>query len=120
MKKNVSKIIILLIIITILVLFYIFNNIKYIKIQSVNLNEEFVLKKGEKATIIDKKIYLKVEDFIYSPAPAGTQSIWSGLDVKYELNVDGKSFENSYYSNYNVIIVESDYKTYAKFIITNK
>lgn len=88
----------------------------------VSLGQEFTLKKGETARVKGLNVFLKVKDFIYSPCPKGSQCIWSGLAVVYELTVDGKAY-NAPMGNlppetpYNVLVKNTDYKTYATFII---
>ena len=89
---------------------------------TVSLGQEFTLKRGETARVNNLNVFLKVKDFIHSPCPKGSQCIWSGLAVVYELIVDGKIY-NAPMGNlpsetpYNVLIKNTDYKTYATFII---
>ena len=89
---------------------------------AVSLGQEFTLKKGETARVKDLNIFFKVKYFIYSPCPKGSQCIWSGLAVVYDLTVDGKVY-NASIGNlppevlYDVIVKETDYKTYATFVI---
>jgi hypothetical protein len=80
------------------------------------------LKKGETARVKGLNVFLKVKDFIYSPCPKGSQCIWSGLAVVYELTVDGKVYGSSFDSPpreapYDVFVKKTDYKTYATFVI---
>lgn len=96
---------------------------------TVSLGEEFTLKKGETAQVNGLSAFLKVNDFIYSPCPKGLQCIWSGLDVIYDLTVDGKVYgshrsdldnpphKTLYEAPYDVLVKGSDYKTYATFAI---
>lgn len=82
------------------------------------LGENFSIYQGETAQVKNEKVSLTLTGFINSPCPAGTQCIWSGQQVHYELDVDGKkygigknlSLENS---PYTVAIVESDYEKSA-------
>ena len=88
----------------------------------VSLGEEFTLKKGETASILEMNVLLKVTDFIYSPCPEGAQCVWSGLGVAYELTIDGETYNSSTGNTpreapLDVLIVNSDYKTFATFII---
>lgn len=92
---------------------------------TVLLGEEFILKKGETARIKDLNVFLKVKDFINSPCPKGSQCIWSGLAVVYELTVDGKVYISSFdnplrEAPYDVLIKKTDYKTYAVFIVNSR
>ncbi len=88
----------------------------------VSLGEEFTLKRGETARVKGLNVFLKVKDFIYSPCPKGTQCIWSGLAVVFELTVDGKVYNASIgnlppEAPYDVLVKKTDYKTYATFVI---
>ncbi len=92
---------------------------------TVSLGEKFTLKKGGIARVKDRDATLQLKDFIYSPCPKNVQCIWSGLAVIYELTVNGKTYDSSFGNPpqgapYDVSVVESDYKTYATFIITKK
>lgn len=94
----------------------------------MSLGEEFILKQGEVAEVTGKNITLKIESFTNSPCPKGTTCIWSGVQVVYKLTVDGKDYQysssigpspySSYYeAPYDVFIKDSDYETYAKFLV---
>lgn len=82
------------------------------------LGENFSIYQGETAQLENEKVLLTLTGFINSPCPAGTQCIWSGQQVQYDLDVDGKkygigknlSLENS---PYTVTIVKSDYEKSA-------
>ena len=89
---------------------------------TVSLGQEFTLKKGETARVKGLNVFLKVKDFIYSPCPKGSQCIWSGLAVVYEISVDGKVYNASMGNPppevpYDVFVKNTDYKTYATFVI---
>lgn len=89
----------------------------------VNFGQTFILRKGEIAYVRSADISLKITDFVYSPCPKGYQCIWSGLDVDYELIVNGQIYVHpgtAQNAPYYVWIKQSDYKTYAKFIIEKK
>ncbi|MBU0569700.1 hypothetical protein KKB40_02870 [Patescibacteria group bacterium] len=89
---------------------------------TVSLGEEFTLKKGGTARLGNLDVFLKVKDFIYSPCPKGSQCVWSGLAVVYELTVDRKVYDAPLgnlppEAPYNVLVKNTDYKTYADFVI---
>lgn len=94
----------------------------------VKLNEEIELRKNETVKLEGKEVYLTIKGFTNSPAPEGTQAIWSGLGVTYELKIDDveyvssiQGFFNEYEDiKYKVITIDSDYKTYAKVKIEEK
>lgn len=122
MKKIIYIGIVILSICVLITLILIYNynfNIKK-EIKLVSFNEEFTLKKGQTAKVINEEVTLKITKFVYNPCPEGAQCIWSGLDVKYELNIDGKKVNNEYESKYQVVIIDTDYKTYAKIKILKR
>ena len=127
-QKNIKSIIIAVIIIFIIILYGCSNKTTQNPSQIpntpstetekiVNLGEKFTLVKGESARVKGLNVSLKVKEFIYSPCPKGVQCVWSGLAVVYELNIDGKAYTNSYYTPYDVLVSDTDHKTYAKFTI---
>lgn len=89
---------------------------------TVSLGEEFTLKKGGTARVKDLNVFLKLKDFIYSPCPKGVQCVWSGLAVIYELSVDEKVYDAPLgnlppKAPYEVLVKNTDFKTYANFVI---
>lgn len=90
---------------------------------TVYLAENFRIEKGETAKLDGANVSLKITGFINSPCPEGTQCIWSGLMVQYELSVDGKAYGNANNLSmtdapYEVSVVDSNYETYAIMQIT--
>ena len=87
----------------------------------VNIEQEFTLKKNDTAHFGENTLTLT--DFVYSPCPKDANCFWSGLAVLFELVVDGKKYTTSSYGNlppeapYRVIIKNSNYKTFATFVI---
>ena len=89
---------------------------------TILLGEEFTLKKGETARVKGLNVFLKIKDFIYSPCPKDSKCIWDGLAVVYEISLDGKVYYASIGNPppevpYDVFVKNTDYKTYATFII---
>jgi len=89
------------------------------------LGQPVTLKKGETAVFEGGRVSLKVLDFYYQPCPEGAQCFWSGLDVYYELVVDGKTYIHNtpgtgINAPYEVNLKDSDYKTYATFVVSKK
>lgn len=121
------KKIIIVIIITILAVslgFIVWNNIyKQTEIKIVKLNEEIILEKGETAKIDGEETYLTIKKFTNSPTPEGTQSIWSGQGVTYELKIGDVTYISDIQGIFNEKIIykvktlESDYETYVKLKI---
>ena len=90
--------------------------------KTVDFGEEFILEKGEVAHVKGSDISLKLTSFYYHPCPEGAQCVWSGVAVYYELIVDGITYNNSRNRPYHeepcdVVIKNSDYKSYATVII---
>lgn len=78
----------------------------------VGLGDENVLREGQTAKLIGRDVYITINHFIYSPCPAGARCIWSGLDVVHDLYVNGNKVKADE-TIYRVIIVKTDYKSYA-------
>ncbi|MCR4295143.1 MAG: hypothetical protein NUW21_06385 [Elusimicrobia bacterium] len=84
----------------------------------VELGKEFRLRKGEVAAITGTTATLRIVRFINSPCPKGAHCVWSGLAVITELTVDGKVVDpKAKDSPYDVLVKESDYKTYAVLLV---
>lgn len=87
----------------------------------VELGKEFRLKKGEVASIEGGRALLRIVKFINSPCPKGVYCVWSGQAVITELTVGGKVVPPKAKDYpYDVLVKESDYKTYAAMIVTKK
>jgi len=89
----------------------------------VDFNKAFILRKGEIAFVRNTDVSLKITGFVYAPCPKGMQCVWSGLGVDYELTVNGQVYVHpgtAQNAPYYVWIKQSDYKTYAKFLIKKK
>ncbi len=99
--------------------------------KTITLGQEFTAHKGDVFTV--EGSYgdtFEITDFYYHPCPAGSQCIWSGLDVFYKITtatVKGQQIGKVYIkdqptqhltdSPYTVFVKDSDYKTYAKIIL---
>lgn len=119
MKRTYIILISILIILAVGATCYIYSN-RSSKVTEVNLGEEVTLRKNETLIIKGEEIYLTIKSFTNSPTPAGTQGIWSGLSVNYELKIGNKVYANSYETPYDVILSGTDYKTYAKVMVKLK
>ena len=117
-----KKTILLLAIVFIIGIGYAFYINSVNNVTTVKLNEEIILKKNDKIKLEDEEVYVTLKKFINSPPPEGATSIWSGLAVIYELEINGEIHKTNDVGNidgienlqYGVDIVESDYKTFAK------
>ncbi len=84
----------------------------------VPLGKEFRLAAGATARLPGGKAKLRIKRFVNSPCPKGAQCVWSGQDVIFELTVDGKAVRlEKNDSPYEVTLKESDYRTFAVFIV---
>lgn len=91
-------------------------------IETVKLNEEITVKRNQKVKLENEEVYFKIKRFINSPAPEGATSIWSGLAVIYEMKIDGNTYKTDDLGRleveeklpYDVDILETDFKTFAK------
>lgn len=82
------------------------------------LGKDFRLQKGETARIDGGRASLRITGFVNSPCPKGAYCAWSGLAVNSELTVGGKVVqEGSKDAPYSVDVKESDYRTYAVFLV---
>ncbi len=86
------------------------------------LAEEFRLKKNQAAKLDGGRAVLWIESFINSPCPKNARCIWSGQDVIWMLEVDGKPEPRPAPSTspYLVEVKKSDYKSWARFIVTKR
>src|SRR5574340_210580 len=90
------------------------------------LGKDFTLKKGEVVYFQNMDASLEMLDFYYHPCPSGTRCIWSGLDVYYKLKAGGKEYIKDKTGTpvgefpYTVALKDSDYKTFATFVVTAK
>ncbi len=88
--------------------------------------EKFRLGEGETAfSDDDEDLLITVNSFINSPCPEGAQCLWSGKAVSYELFTKDKIYHAPMGIlpedvPYEVKITDSDYKTYAEFVINKK
>ena len=98
-------------------------------IREVSAGEEFTLKQGESVKLKDVDLTLTVTGFENSPCPEGSQCIWSGLAVNYDLTVGGFKYSSAGSTTdsepipadlpLEVLVKESDYKTYATMTMTS-
>lgn len=89
-----------------------------VKKVAVELGKPFRLEKAEVAYLPGKRASLRIEKFIDSPCPTGAYCVWSGQAVIPELTVDGKVMRSGAKdAPYDVEVKESDYKTYAVFVV---
>ena len=78
---------------------------------SVEPGKPFRLEKGQTARL-GRGASLRITQFVNSPCPEGARCIWSGLAVRWELTPPG--------APYDVTVKESDYRTYAVFLVAAK
>lgn len=104
--------------------YYILNHYPKVSLDKVLLGQEFTLKKDEVAHVKGLNVSLKLNYFENYPPPKGQLSDWSGLAVHYDLIVNGKVYSSHLNkvreAPYDVVVKDTDYITYATFIINNK
>lgn len=87
---------------------------------SVSLGQQFTLKKGQVAKIIDAGLEIEIIEFFNSPCPAEVQCVWSGVGIEFEYRFNGQAQK---YINlvqvfgYQIAIVKTDHETYANLVI---
>jgi hypothetical protein len=84
------------------------------------LGKEFKLLKGRAARLDGGRAVLTIESFINSPCPKGARCVWSGQEVIWTLTVDGEAQARPAPkdSPYLVEVKKSDYKSWARFLVT--
>jgi hypothetical protein len=92
------------------------------KVFDAPLAKEFRLKKSQAARLDGGRAVLWIESFINSPCPKGARCIWSGQDVIWTLEVDGKPEPRPAPSTspYAVEVKKSDYVSWARFVVTKR
>lgn len=93
--------------------------------KEIQLGEEVTLRKSEIAVIKNPAIEFKIKKFDYNPCPKDAMCFWGDHDVSYELTIDGKVYEGSFFQMpdeipYAMTLKETDSKTYVTFTITEK
>ena len=94
-------------------------------IRTVSLGDEVTLRENETVILDQPEVSVKVIRFINSPCPSGVQCIWSGQAVSFELKVGDRVYKAplgnlSSDAPYNVTIKDTDYQTFATFVISSK
>lgn len=90
------------------------------------LGQEVSIKLGETVAFKGAPVTLIITGFYNHPCPKGAMCFWSGLDVFYELNVDGRAYikdstgVNTSDFPYRLTVRESDYQTFAKVVVAEK
>ncbi len=105
-----------------------------VTLKKITLGKEFTANLNEKFEIENSSgDVFTVTGFYYQPCPEGSQCLWSGLDVFYKITIAdvaengslrGKIFikdkplQSTTDFPYSVTIKDSDYKAYAKVVIS--
>lgn len=93
--------------------------------KTASLGEVFALHQGESMHIKGTDLSLRVDGFVNSPCPKGSQCVWSGLAVRYMLFAGGKAYEVPRGqlppdAPFVVRVWDTDYETFAAFVIDHK
>lgn len=99
--------------------------------KNVFLGQQFTLKENEVVSVNSTDLTITVTGFSYSPCPAGSMCNWSGIGIYTEFKLNGQTKTELYqgpklsgdiyykeFSGYKIGLVNTDYKTYADFIVT--
>ncbi|MBN1646144.1 hypothetical protein JW868_03855 [Candidatus Woesearchaeota archaeon] len=84
----------------------------------VSLGVEFRAVKGKDYQVKGKDAIFRISNFLNADCTGITLCVGGGKDVKYEVVANGRLYRTSYKTPYKVNIVDSDYETYAKIILT--
>ena len=88
---------------------------------SVELGQEFELKKGQRARVAGTGLELAILNFFNSPCPPGVQCIWSGIGIEFEYRYNGQSKRGINLVRafgYQIDVIRSDYESYAILRVT--
>lgn len=104
------------------------SDVKPVVTENLNkvLGQEFRLSENQTAVFDEPGVSIKLVGFYNQPCPQGLQCVWSGLDVYYELNVNGKKYIHNKTGDkigdfpFVVEIINSDYKSYAVVKVSKK
>lgn len=77
------------------------------------LDKTFVLRLGEVAALKGEDASVRILGFTNSPCPKGARCVWSGQAVHLELTVAGSTVALGGGAPYQVLTINSDYKTHA-------
>ena len=88
---------------------------------SVELGQEFELKKGQRARVAGSGFELAVLNFFNQPCPPGAKCVWSGIGIEFEYRYNGqlkKGINLVKAFGYRTEVVRSDYESYALVRVT--
>ncbi len=90
---------------------------------SVQLGQEFEIKKGQTAGIAGTGLELNILRFFNQPCPPGAKCVWSGIGIEFEYRYDGQSKRGINLVRafgYRTDVLRSDYESYAVLRITEE
>ena len=88
--------------------------------KSVNLGEQFTLRKSEKTGVGDEGLEIEVAAFYNDPCPAEVMCFWSGTGVELRYTLAGRAEQGINLLQafgYETMIVETDYVSYATLTV---
>ena len=88
---------------------------------SVELGQEFELKKGQRAEVAGTGFELTILNFFNQPCPPGAQCFWSGIGIEFEYRYSGqikRGINLAKAFRYTTDIIRSDYESYAILRVT--
>ncbi len=90
---------------------------------SVELGQEFELKKGQRAGVAGTGFELAILKFFNQPCPPGVKCVWSGVGIEFEYRYNGqlkKGINLVQAFGYQTDVIRSDYESYAILRITQE
>jgi len=88
---------------------------------SVELGQEFELKKGQRAVVAGIGFELTILNFFNQPCPPGAKCFWSGIGIEFEYRYNGqmrRGINLAKAFGYTTRIIRSDYESYAILTVT--
>jgi hypothetical protein len=88
---------------------------------SVELGQEFELKKGQRAGVAGTGFGLTILNFFNQPCPPGVKCVWSGIGIEFEYRYNGQMRRGVNLAKafgYTTRIIRSDYESYAVLRVT--
>jgi hypothetical protein len=90
---------------------------------SVEVGEEFELKKGQRARITGTGLELAILNFFNQPCPPGAKCIWSGIGIEFEYRYNGqlkRGINLVRAFGFQTDVIRSDYESYVILRVTQE
>jgi hypothetical protein len=90
---------------------------------SVELGQEFELKKGQIAELAGTGFELSMLNFFNQPCPPGVKCFWSGIGIEFEYRYNGqlkRGINLVQAFGYRTDVIRSDYESFAILRVTQE